>query len=221
MSREDKPTNKIYGKDGEDREARRGGQRKEKMYGIGEGDKPGDGLQGAASHEHDSVILEELRKLRQEHAEAVGDNKRAMARLEKNIKEVMERTTSLEQRAGHMEERIGETEDRTARLERSAVFLLQQTAKMSAKCDDLESRMRSNNIRIHGIPEGAEKNDTIGFITGLIKSKKTCVNVLILGFCVQWECVHSPFTPRSAEPTVDAGFSYLTSVRFGSAQLLM
>ncbi len=142
------------GKPGEDDSA------KKKCTESATGTSPETGLQGAASHEHDSVILEELRKLRQEHAEAVGDNKRAMARLEKNIKEVMERTASLEQRAGHMEERIRETEDWTARLERSAAFLLQQTAKMSAKCDDLESRMRRNNIWIHGIPEGAEKNDT-------------------------------------------------------------
>lgn len=110
------------------------------------------------------VILVELRKLRQEHAEIASDNKRAIARLETNMKEVMERT-------GQVEERIGNTEDRATRLERSAAFLLKQTAKLSVKCDDLESRMRRNNIRIHGIPEGAEKNDTIDFITGIIKLK--------------------------------------------------
>lgn len=43
-------------------------------------------------------------------------------------------------------------------------------AKLSAKSDDLESRMRCNNIPIHGIPEGAEKNNIIDFITRLIKS---------------------------------------------------
>lgn len=31
--------------------------------------------------------------------------------------------------------------------------------------------MRHNNIRIHSIPEGTEKNNTIDFITGFIKSK--------------------------------------------------
>lgn len=127
--------------------------------------------QGTVSSEHDSVILVELRKSRQEHTEAAGDNKSAMARLEKNMKELKDRTTFLEQSAVHMEERIGNTEDRTTRLERSAAFLLQQTAKLSEKCEDLESQMRRNNIRIHGIPEGAEKNNTIGFIKGLIKSK--------------------------------------------------
>lgn len=65
----------------------------------------------SASNEHDSVMLE-LRKLKQEHIEAASDNKRAMARLEKNMKELMERRPSLEQRAGHMEERLENTDDR-------------------------------------------------------------------------------------------------------------
>uniref|UniRef100_A0A3B4URD3 L1 transposable element RRM domain-containing protein n=1 Tax=Seriola dumerili TaxID=41447 RepID=A0A3B4URD3_SERDU len=143
----------------------------EKVTDSAEGSCPETGRQEPVSSERDSVILRELRKLRQEHAEAADDNKRALARLENNMKELMERTTSLEQKAEHMEERIGNTEDRTTRLERSAAFLLQQTAKLSVKCDDFESRLRRNNIRIHGIPEGAEKNDTIGFVTGLIKSK--------------------------------------------------
>lgn len=69
-----------------------------------------------------------------------------------------------------MEERLGETEDRAARLERSVAFLLHQEAMLAAKCDDLEARPRRNNIRIHGIPEGSEKNDTIGFVTNFIRS---------------------------------------------------
>lgn len=143
----------------------------EKTTDLAEGSRPETGRQVPVSSEPDSVILMELRKLIQEHAEVADDNKKALARLENNMKEQMQRTTALEQRTEHMEERIGNTEDRTTRLERSAAFLLQQTAKLSVKCDDFESRLRRNNIRIHGIPEGAEKDDTIGFVTGLIKSK--------------------------------------------------
>ncbi|CAK6984408.1 hypothetical protein KUCAC02_029889, partial [Scomber scombrus] len=54
--------------------------------------------------EEDSVILAELRKLRQEHTEAAIDNKNALVRLETNLKEIMERTASLEQRTGDVEE---------------------------------------------------------------------------------------------------------------------
>lgn len=46
--------------------------------------------------EQDSVILAEVHRLRQEHTEAAEDNKKALDRLETNMKELMERTTSLE-----------------------------------------------------------------------------------------------------------------------------
>lgn len=144
---------------------------KEKSTDSAEGSCPEAGRQEPVSSEPDSVILMELRKLRKEHAEAADDNKKALVRLENNLKELLGRTTALEQRAEHMEERVGNMEDRTTRLERSTAYLLQPSAKLSVRGDDFESRLRRNNIRIHGIPEGAEKDDTMGFVTGLIKSK--------------------------------------------------
>lgn len=95
---------------------------------------------------------------------------RTLVRLETNLKELMERTVSLELRTVNMEERLGETEDRAARLERSVAFLLHQEAMLAAKCDDLESRSRRKNIRIHSIPEGTEINNIIGFVTDFIRS---------------------------------------------------
>ncbi|KAJ4946442.1 hypothetical protein JOQ06_024109 [Pogonophryne albipinna] len=115
------------------------------------------------SGEEDSVILAEIRKLRNVHTEAANDTKEALTRLDNVLKDMVERTALLEQR-------MVKTEDRMARLERSVAFLLHQEAKLAAKCDDLESRSRRNNVRIHGIPEGSEKNDTIGFISGFIRS---------------------------------------------------
>lgn len=144
---------------------------KEKSTDSAEGSCPETKQQEPVSGESDSVILMELCKLRKEHAEAADDNKKALTRVENNLKELMGRTTALEQRAEHMEERVGNVEDRTTRLERSTAYLLHQTAKLSVRGDDFESRMRRNNIRIHGIPEGAEKDDTIGFVTDLIKSE--------------------------------------------------
>ncbi len=41
------------------------------------------------------------------------------------------------------------------------------------------------------------------------KCQKTHVTPLRSGLCVQWEWVHSPFTPGSIDPAVDAGFSHL------------
>ncbi|KAI4808281.1 hypothetical protein KUCAC02_000345 [Chaenocephalus aceratus] len=111
------------------------------------------------SGEEDSVILAKIRKLRNEYTEAANDNKEALTRLDNVFKEMVERTALLEQRMVNTEERLGDTEDRTARLERLVAFLLHQEAKS-----------RRNNVRIHGIPEGSEKNDTIGFISGFIRS---------------------------------------------------
>lgn len=85
-----------------------------------------------------TLIPAELRRLRQEHTEAAEDNKKALARLETNMKELMERTTSLEQQVKHVEERLGNTEDKTARLERMASFLLHKEAKLTAKCEDFK-----------------------------------------------------------------------------------
>ena len=149
-----------------------------------------------------SVILAELRKLRQEHTEAANDNKRVLARLETNLKELVERTASLEKRTADTEERLGETEDRAARLERSVTFLLHQEAMLAAKCDDLESRARRNNIRIHGIPEGSEKSDTIAFVTDFIRSSlqiPTDVDIRI-------ERAHRSLTakPKESEPLLSA-----------------
>lgn len=94
---------------------------------------PETGQTERVSEEPDSVILRELRKLRQEHAEASGNNKKHR-----------------------------NTEDRMTWVERVAAFLFQETTKLAVKCDDLESRMRRNNICIHGFPDGVEKNDSIG-----------------------------------------------------------
>lgn len=69
-----------------------------------------------------------------------------------------------------MEERVSEAEDRAARLERAIAFLLLREVKLSAKCEDLESRLRRNNICINGIPEGAKNKDTVGFVTQFIRS---------------------------------------------------
>lgn len=78
--------------------------------------------------EQDSLILSELRRLRQEHTEVVNDSKKALARLETNMKELGERTASLEQQTVNMEERLGDTEDRKDQLP----FYF---TKLSAKCD--------------------------------------------------------------------------------------
>ena len=76
----------------------------------------------------------ELHRLKQEHTEAANNNKKALARLKTNMRELVERTTSLEQQLEHVEERLGDTEDKRRRLEKMAAFLLPQQGKLAAKC---------------------------------------------------------------------------------------
>ncbi len=54
------------------------------------------------------------------------------------------------------------------------------------------------------------------FIYPFSAGLKTCVDSLRLGFSVQWECVHSLFTPGSTDSAVGMGFPSL-----GLAQLLV
>ncbi|MEQ2180276.1 hypothetical protein GOODEAATRI_034309 [Goodea atripinnis] len=49
-------------------------------------------------------------------------------------------------------------------------YLLEREAIITAKCDDMENRLRRNNIRLYGVPEGAEKEDMINFITDLLST---------------------------------------------------
>lgn len=40
---------------------------------------------------------------------------------------------------------------------------------LSEKCEDLQNRLRCNNVRIYLIPEGSEGHDTTGFVQELLQ----------------------------------------------------
>lgn len=102
-----------------------------------------------------AAVLTELRNLRKEHTEASRDTKTTLYRVESTLNDVMEGTAKLEQQV---------VEVATIR------YLLCREAKLSAKCEDLESRARRNNLRIYGVKEGEERNDMINFITNLMRT---------------------------------------------------
>lgn len=52
---------------------------------------------------------------------------------------------------------IGELQTTTKRLEEQVRSLTQQTSIMEARLEDQEGRARRNNVRILGVPEGAER----------------------------------------------------------------
>lgn len=115
-----------------------------------------------------AAVLAELRNLRQEHTEASRDTKATLSRVESALEEVRARTTELERQMAEVEQRTSDTEDKALRHERAISYLLHRDARLSAKCEDLESRARRNNLRIYGVKEGEEKGDMITFVTNLL-----------------------------------------------------
>uniref|UniRef100_A0A3Q3FYM6 L1 transposable element RRM domain-containing protein n=1 Tax=Kryptolebias marmoratus TaxID=37003 RepID=A0A3Q3FYM6_KRYMA len=102
------------------------------------------------------TMLAELIQLRKEHTDASNSTKITLSRVESSLKDVLERTTKLEQQITDNNQRVSDAED--------------QEANLSAKCKDLESRVKRNNLRIYGIPEGEEKNDMISFVIDLMRT---------------------------------------------------
>ena len=98
------------------------------------------------------VILQELREFRQENVEKLRD-----------IKEDINKTTN----------RIDEAEERIAkeRLESVEGAVSELQTHMEARLTDQEGRSRRDNIRIHGVCEGAEENSpsVIYLVEALLK----------------------------------------------------
>ncbi len=84
--------------------------------------------------------------------------------------EIRQRKDTLEERLTATETRVSNTEDRGMRQERALAYLLSKDAKLTARQDDLENKLRRNNIRVYGIPEDAEGKEMIPFITNFFKS---------------------------------------------------
>ncbi|KAK7891064.1 hypothetical protein WMY93_023027 [Mugilogobius chulae] len=109
------------------------------------------------AEENMASVLAVLKTFRKEHADASKETKATLSRVEVTLKEVVERTTILEQQMADTHQRVSDTEDQLQRHERAIRYMLQREAKLSTKCEDLESRARRNNLRVYGIREGEEK----------------------------------------------------------------
>ncbi|KAK7901502.1 hypothetical protein WMY93_018271 [Mugilogobius chulae] len=150
------------------------------------------------AEENMASVLAVLKTFRKEHADASKETKATLSRVEVTLKEVVERTTILEQQMADTHQRVSDTEDQLQRHERAIRYMLQREAKLSTKCEDLESRARRNNLRVYGIREGEEKNDMIHFITGMIRTALKLPDNLDLGV----ERAHRSLTmkPKDTEP---------------------
>lgn len=68
------------------------------------------------------------------------------------------------------ESRVSATEDRQHKHDKMLSYLLRRDINLANKCDDLENRLRRNNIRLYGILEQSEKDDMINFVVFFLKS---------------------------------------------------
>ena len=112
----------------------------------------------------DSVVLTEIRKLRQENSEFHADTKTSLNRLEASMTEVKQRMDMLDERVTTAEQRVSDAEDASMLHQRALSYLLQREAFLAAKCDQMENQQRRDSIRLYGIPEGAESNNMSTFI---------------------------------------------------------
>lgn len=115
-------------------------------------------------------ILRELKDMRRESQTSFTETKASLDRLEDSMKDVKERVNILENRVEEAENRISVTEEVSQRNERVLRYLLRRETLLISQCDDLQNRLRRNNLRIYQVPEDSEKEDVTGFVRELIKS---------------------------------------------------
>ncbi|MED6237388.1 hypothetical protein ATANTOWER_023966 [Ataeniobius toweri] len=92
---------------------------------------------GDASGE--TVMLMELRKLRQENTDSFRELKSSLHRLESSMEDMKNQMEGLDRRLTEAEDRVSATEDRSIRQERALGYLLEREAILTAKCDDMDS----------------------------------------------------------------------------------
>ena len=101
------------------------------------------------------AVLREIKEFRRETANSLND-----------IKEDLRKTN---RRSDEAERRIGDTEERVQSVEEVACELIKLQRQLQEKQPDQEGRNRRDNIRLHGIKEGAESMSRV--VEGLLREK--------------------------------------------------
>lgn len=116
-----------------------------------------DSQQVEESRANMEVILQELRDFRQENGGA--------------LREIKEEINKTNNRIEEAEQRIAGAEERIQCMEDAVLELLKLQTHLEARLRDQEGRSRRDNIRIHGVCEGAENNSSsvISFVCTLLK----------------------------------------------------
>lgn len=117
----------------------------------------------------DLKLLEELKKLQKENQDGRNHTKMSLECLEQALADIKDQMAEHEERIEQVEERVSTAEDTTMQHQRVLRYLVHCDKDLSAKCDDLQNRLRLNNIRIFQIPEGSEGKDTVKIVKELLQ----------------------------------------------------
>lgn len=142
----------------------------------GLGDNPADNMR---------AVVTELRDFRVENKTALhnlkeeikDDMKKELQELKQEIYQKLSenaaRIQSHETRLNEAETRINDIESANMVIKDALAKSLERQRAMQEKLTDLEGRSRRNNMRIYGVPEGAEGNSVSDFVEQLPKTELT------------------------------------------------
>ncbi|ROI15281.1 LINE-1 retrotransposable element ORF1 protein [Anabarilius grahami] len=105
----------------------------------------------------DSNIMSAIASMREDFSVKFTGILSAIQEVKQDVKEFSNRLSTAEQR-------ISDTEDQVSELQNTVDTLQQQVKLFGVKLEDQENRSRRNNVRLVGLPEGAEGSDTVGFL---------------------------------------------------------
>lgn len=138
-------------------------------------------------------LVGELKQLRKENQQGHVGTKESLTRLETSVGELKDQISKLETRIVEAEERIGNNEDSVMRHGRAIRHLLLREVELSARCDDLQNRLRRNNLRIYQVPENSEEGkNLVEFVKDLLT---TTLNSLPDGD-IRIERAHRALAPK-------------------------
>ncbi len=101
----------------------------------------------------DSVLIPALRELRED-----------IQATNKSVKELREEFEAIATAAKQTRDRVDSVQTAVREDRRAVTDLRNQLERLTEKMTDVEDRSRRNNVRLVGLPEGAEGPDTAGFL---------------------------------------------------------
>uniref|UniRef100_A0A1A8IZU7 L1 transposable element RRM domain-containing protein n=3 Tax=Nothobranchius TaxID=28779 RepID=A0A1A8IZU7_NOTKU len=121
----------------------------------------------------ENKLLEEIKQMRDENKEGHSLTKSSLDRLEQAVADIRSQIGEQEERLTGLEERVASLEERETRHERKLNHLLRRETELTNTCEDLQNRLRRNNMRIFQVPEESEGGNLIDFTKELLNKVLT------------------------------------------------